>query len=212
MATQKKSIIVIGGGLGGLSAAISLAQSGYQVSLFEKNQHLGGKLNRLEQEGFGFDLGPSILTMPQIFEKLFTDSGRTMSDYISIQRLNHEWRSFFPDGTRIDLYGDLAEMAGKNEALTEQDMAEYADFLAYAHKIYDAVEEGYFKKGLDNTREIFKEHGLIGSLRAFDYFSTMAEAIEKRISNQHFRDMLGYFIKYVGSSPYDAPAVLNMMI
>lgn len=212
MADAKKTIIVIGGGLGGLSAAISLAQSGYQVSLFEKNHHYGGKLNRLEQEGFGFDLGPSILTMPQIFEKLFSDSGRDMADYISIKRLNHEWRSFFPDGTKIDLYGDLAEMALKNPSLTEKDIAEYQDFLNYAEKLYEITENGYLGKGLDNTREIFNEHGLISAMKDFDYFSTMSEAIEKRVSNQHLRDMLGYFIKYVGSSPYDAPAVLNMMI
>lgn len=68
--------VVIGGGLGGLSAAISLAQKGYDVSLFEQNNHFGGKLNRKDQDGFGFDLGPSILTMPDIFKQLFKNSGK----------------------------------------------------------------------------------------------------------------------------------------
>ena len=93
MEKEAKTVVVIGGGLGGLSAAISLAQSGYEVSLYEKNGHLGGKLNRLEQAGFGFDLGPSILTMPHIFEKLFTASGKQMAEYIPTVRLEHEWRS-----------------------------------------------------------------------------------------------------------------------
>lgn len=212
MSNQKKSIIVIGGGLGGLSAAISLAQSGYNVSLYEKNNHFGGKLNRLEQDGFGFDLGPSILTMPHVFEKLFSDSNRKMADYISIIELDQQWRSFFPDGSTIDLYGDLVKMAKENRTLSEKDMEEYANFLNYAKKIYEATEKGYFGKGSDKTGEIIREHGLIGSVKDFDYFSTMYEAIEKRISNQKVRDMLAYFIKYVGSSPYDAPAVLNMMI
>lgn len=92
---EKKTVVVIGGGLGGLSAAVSLAQNGFDVSLYEKNHHLGGKLNRLETNGFGFDLGPSILTMPQIFEKLFTGSNRDMADYVAIRRLPLEWRSFF---------------------------------------------------------------------------------------------------------------------
>lgn len=212
MSTQKKTVIVIGGGLGGLSAAISLAQSGYAVSLYEKNQHLGGKLNRLEQDGFGFDLGPSILTMPHVFEKLFTGSNRKMADYISIIQLDHQWRSFFPDNSVIDLYSDLEKMSYKNSELSEKDMKEYAEFLEYAKKLYDATEKGYFEKGLDKTGEIFREHGLVGSMKDFDYFSSMYDAIEKRISNQKVRDMLAYFIKYVGSSPYDAPAVLNMMI
>ena len=86
--------------MAGLSAAISLTQQGYQVRLFEKNQHLGGKLNILKQEGFSFDLGPSILTMPHIFEKLFRDSGRNMSDYVGIQRLELELALFFPGWQR----------------------------------------------------------------------------------------------------------------
>ena len=134
-----KSVIVIGGGLGGLSAAISLAQKGYKVSLFEKNNHLGGKLNRLEQDGFGFDLGPSILTMPHIFMKLFTASNRQMSDYIPAIRLEHEWRSFFTDGSIIDLYGSLEKMESENLTLTKKDMEEYQAFLAYAQKIYEVT-------------------------------------------------------------------------
>jgi diapolycopene oxygenase len=207
-----KSVAVIGGGLGGLSAAISLAQSGYEVSLYEKNDHLGGKLNRLEQDGFGFDLGPSILTMPHIFEKLFTSSNREMADYITIQQVEHEWRSFFPDGSVIDLYGDLQRMAESNSSLDVKSMEEYKLFLDYSKRIYHITEKGYFDKGLDTFTDIYKEHGLIASIRDFDFFSTMYGAIQKRISHPKLRDMLAYFIKYVGSSPYDAPAVLNMMI
>ncbi|SFH52001.1 phytoene desaturase family protein [Pisciglobus halotolerans] len=210
--SKKKTVVVIGGGLGGLSAAVSLAQSGFQVSLYEKNDHLGGKLNRAEQDGFGFDLGPSILTMPHIFEKLFTGSGRKMEDYIPIVRLEHEWRSFFPDGMHIDLYGDLEKMAKENPLLSAQDMAEYQTFLEYAKGLYDLTEEGYFAEGLDGTMDIFRHHGLIESIKGFDYFSSMYDGIEKRISHPKLKEMLAYFIKYVGSSPYDAPAVLNMMI
>lgn len=71
-----KSVIVIGGGLGGIAAAIRMAQSGFNVKLFEQNNHIGGKVNRLDESGFGFDLGPSILTMPYIFEKLFNYSDK----------------------------------------------------------------------------------------------------------------------------------------
>ncbi|MCR2806798.1 phytoene desaturase family protein [Paenibacillus soyae] len=207
-----KSVAVIGGGLGGLSAAISLARSGYEVSLYEKNVHLGGKLNRLEQDGFGFDLGPSILTMPHIFDKLFVSSNRRMADYIRIQKVEHEWRSFFPDGTVIDLYGDLERMAENNPHLDARAMAEYKDFLAYARRLYEATDRGYFSKGLDTFADIVKEHGVVGAMREFDFFSTMYGAIRKRISHPRLREMLAYFIKYVGSSPYDAPSVLNMMI
>ena len=212
MSRPKKTVIVIGGGLGGLSSAISLAQRGYDVSLYEKNEHIGGKLNRLEQDGFGFDLGPSILTMPHVFERLFAGSGKRMQDYVQIIRLEQEWRSFFPDGTVLDLYGDLTTMQMKNSHLSERDINEYESFLRYAKGLYDITDKGYFKEGLDTTFDVIKHHGVLPSLKGFDLNSTMYEAIAKRISNPHLRTMLSYFIKYVGSSPYDAPAVLNMMI
>ncbi|AXI00620.1 phytoene desaturase [Sporosarcina sp. PTS2304] len=212
MLDNQKRVLVVGGGLGGLSAAISLAQRDYSVVLYEQNDHLGGKLNRLEQDGFGFDLGPSILTMPHIFEKLFADSGKRMVDYVPIVRLEREWRSFFPDGKVLDLYGDLRKMERENKHLSRRDMNDYKKFLRYAKGLYDMTEAGYFKKGLDSTSEVIKEHGVLKSIKGFDLFSTMHGAIDSRVRNPHLRDMLSYFIKYVGSSPYDAPAILNMMI
>lgn len=212
MVTAKKEVLVIGGGLGGISAAISLAQEGFEVSLYEKNSHLGGKLNRANQDGFGFDLGPSILTMTHIFETLFEKSGKKMEDYVSIERLDLEWRSFFPDGTQLDLYGDLEKMEKENPALTAKDMDDYREFLAYAGKLYDITIDGYFSKGLDDIKEVFQHYGILNAMTGFDYFSSMYDGIEKRIDNPHFKEMLAYFIKYVGSSPHDAPAVLNMMI
>lgn len=210
--SNQKSILVIGGGLGGVSAAISLAQSGYKVSLYEKNDHIGGKLNRLEQDGFGFDLGPSILTMPKVFERLFAGSGKQMSDYVKTIKLNQQWRSFFPDGNIIDLYENLEDMENKNPSLKKKDIREFKDLLSYSQNIYNTIEQGYFNKGFDSTKEIGEFHGVLNTFKNFDLFSTVHSAIDKRISNKQFRDLLSYYSKYVGSSPYDAPALLNMLI
>lgn len=209
---KQKSVVIIGGGLGGLSAAVSLAQSGFDVKLYEKNSHFGGKLNRLEKDGFGFDLGPSFLTMKPVFEKLFTHGGKKMENYVPSIEVKQQWRSFFPDGAVIDLYSDLVEMAKVNTSLSTRDIEEYRTFLAYAKDLYDITEEGYFDKGLDTIGEIIRHHGVVKTMTAFDLTSTMYEAINQRISNPQLKDMLAYFIKYVGSSPYDAPAILNMLI
>ncbi|MFO7821566.1 MAG: NAD(P)-binding protein, partial [Lentisphaeria bacterium] len=80
-----KRVAVIGGGLGGLSAAACLAARGFAVEIFEKNEHLGGKLNVLTQDGFTFDLGPSILTLPHVFRDTFKQAGRDMQDYVSLE-------------------------------------------------------------------------------------------------------------------------------
>lgn len=178
--SSDKTVIVIGGGLGGVSAAISLAQKGFNVRLFEKNGHLGGKLNRLEKDGFTFDLGPSILTMPQIFEKLFRDGGRDMADYVKIQRLDLEWRSFFPDGSVIDLYGDLDRMAQANPQIDPKHMEEYRAFLDYARNLYDATDKGYFEMGLENTPEVLPAYDQL--LGEKDYADKKREKFEPACS------------------------------
>ena len=202
-----KDVVVIGGGLGGVSAAISLTQRGYNVHVYEQNDHIGGKLNRLEQDGFGFDLGPSILTMPHIFETLFQRSGKQIRDYVAIERLPLQWRSFFPDGTVLNLHESLSEMLASNPTLTAKDMKQYESLLAYCKKLYDATEEGYFNEGLDNLSDVVKHHGPINALRQFDITTTMYDAIAKHVKNKQLRDMLSYIVKYVGSSPYEAPTV-----
>src|SRR5688572_5157713 len=109
--TNQKNVIVIGAGLGGLSAAVSLAQAGYAVTVYDKNPQIGGKLNVLKTGGYTFDLGPSILTLPQVFERLFERSGRRMADYIPIRPVRPHWRNFFEDGTVVDLHPDPGVMA-----------------------------------------------------------------------------------------------------
>ncbi|OLF33410.1 diapolycopene oxygenase [Staphylococcus aureus] len=207
-----KNIIVIGGGLGGISAAIRLAQSGFNVTLYEQNDHIGGKVNRLEADGFGFDLGPSILTMPWIFERLFSYSKKQMKDYVTIERLPLQWRSFFTNGKVIDLYEDLEQMGLNNSQLTDEDIKQLHQFMDYAVHIHRFTEEGYFALGLDTVSEIIKYQGPLRSVKGVDYFSTMQQAINRYVEKPELRDMLGYFIKYVGSSSYDAPAVLTMLI
>lgn len=168
-----QSIIVIGGGLGGISSAIRMAQSGYKVSLFEQNNHIGGKVNRLEDKGFGFDLGPSILTMPYIFERLFKYSGKSMADYVAIERLPLQWRSFFPNGETIDLYENTEDTLLNNMQLSQKDKEELERYLKYTERIHRFTEKGYFNLGLDTLREVLTYHGPFKALRGFDYLSTM---------------------------------------
>ena len=83
------------------------------MEVFEKNEKIGGKLNVLKESGYTFDLGPSILTLPHIFERLFTGSGKRMSDYFSICRLRPHWRNFFEDGVTLDLFPEPEKMASE---------------------------------------------------------------------------------------------------
>jgi diapolycopene oxygenase len=204
-----RKIIVIGSGLGGLSAAISLAQQGYAVTIHEKNARIGGKLNVLKEQGYTFDLGPSILTLPHIFERLFERSGRQMSDYIPIRPLRPHWRNFFQDGMVVDLYPEPELMAAEARKVGE-DPANVARFLKYSADLYDLVNAGYFEQGLDTAKEFRRFYGL-GNFLKFDLFRTMHGGVKRYLKTPHMRDIFDYFIKYVGSSAYHSPAFMNCM-
>jgi len=204
-----KKVIVIGSGLGGLSAAISLAQEGYEVTIHEKNSKIGGKLNVLKEQGYSFDLGPSILTLPHIFERLFERSGKKMSDYIPIRTLRPHWRNFFEDGKVVDLDPDPAVMAAEARKVGE-DPANVERFLKYSADLYDLVNDGYFEQGLDDAAGFREFYGL-GKFLKFDLFRTMHGGVARHLKTRHMRDIFDYFIKYVGSSAYRSPAFMNCM-
>ena len=204
-----RNIIVIGSGLGGLSAAISLAQQGYAVTIHEKNPRIGGKLNVLKEQGYTFDLGPSILTLPHIFARLFERSGKQMSDYIPIRPLRPHWRNFFQDGTVVNLYPEPDLMAAEARKAGE-DPANVERFLKYSADLYDLVNAGYFEQGLDTAKEFRRCYGL-RNFRKFDLFRTMHGGVKRHLKTPHMRDIFDYFIKYVGSSAYHAPAFMNCM-
>jgi diapolycopene oxygenase len=206
---MSRNVVVIGAGLGGLSAAISLAQEGYAVTVHEKNAKIGGKLNVLKERGYTFDLGPSILTLPHIFERLFARSGRKMNDYIPIRALRPHWRNFFEDGQVVDLYPEPDRMAAEARKAGE-DPANVRRFLKYSADLYDLVNAGYFEQGLDTSKEFGQFYGLWKFLK-FDLFPTMHGGVKRFLKTRYMQDVFDYFIKYVGSSAYHLPAFMNCL-
>ncbi|GHC58131.1 diapolycopene oxygenase [Roseibacillus persicicus] len=197
-----------------MSAAISLRAEGYEVEVFEKNPQMGGKLNVLEQDGFTFDLGPSIFTLPAIFEDLFKRAGKKMEDYVQLDSVTPHWRNFFEDGLVLDLFEEKDLMRRELDKLPgdpEQHWKELQGFLDYAREQYEVLDSGYLKEGLDGLWEFLRHYGLGKIGRDIDYRPTMSEAITQRISDPAMRSIFEYFIKYVGSSALAAPGYMNMM-
>jgi diapolycopene oxygenase len=211
---SKSRVAVVGAGLGGLSAAISLRAAGYEVEVFEKNAQIGGKLNVMEKDGFTFDLGPSIFTLPQFFRDLFERAGRNMDDYVQLDPVTPHWRNFFEDGLVLDLYQEDEPMRselGKLPGNEADHWREFQGFLDYARKQYEVVDEGYFRQGLDNLWEFLRYYGLRRLGSQIDYRNSMAESIAERFQSDHLRHIFEYFIKYVGSSALDSPGDMNLM-
>lgn len=208
---HNRKALIVGAGLGGLSAAISLATEGFQVDVIEKNDKTGGKLNILHIDGFSFDLGPSILTMPHIFEALFTRAGKSMADYIGIQAVSPHWRNFYEDGSAFDFTPDRDAQTAELARIAPEDIEGFWKFLQYSRDLSDITEEGYFAKGLDSFWELLRFYGPFRSLLRFDVFRSMDQGVRRFVKNPKLVDALNYFIKYVGSSPYDSPALMNLL-
>jgi len=209
-AAKNRSVVVIGAGLGGMSAAIMLARNGFQVTVLEKNAHVGGKLNQLQTKGFSFDLGPSIFTLPQIFRPVFEGDGKQLEDYIDLRRVDPQWRNFFEDGVVLDLWENREQMRAELAAFGPRVIGEYEEFLSYSRQQYEIVERGYLRHGLDTFGQFLRFYGLKDA-RNLDYLRSMSGSIYKRLSNRYLRDIFEYFIKYVGSSALDSPAFMNLM-
>ena len=210
MTSTGKRVVVIGAGLGGMTAAIQLARAGFSVDLLEKNGNIGGKLNIYREAGFSFDLGPSIFTLPQIFQPVFESEGKHFEDYVDVVRVDPQWRNFFEDGTVVDLWEDRAAMREELQKLGGDAVEDYEEFLTYSKLQYDITEVGYFNEGLDTFWDFVKFYGL-RKVKGLDYWHTMTQGIRKRVRDPYLRDILEYFIKYVGSSANDAPAFMNLM-
>ena len=211
---QGSRVAIIGAGLGGMSAAISLRAAGYEVEVFEKNAQMGGKLNLLEQDGYTFDLGPSIFTLPAIFEDLFKRAGKEMKDYVQLDSVTPHWRNFFEDGLVLDLFEEKDLMRKELDKLpgdSAEHWKELQSFLEYARQQYHIIDSGYLKEGLDGLWEFLRHYGIGKIGKEIDYRPTMSEAIEKRLSDPKLRNIFEYFIKYVGSSALAAPGYMNMM-
>src|SRR5262245_43213992 len=153
---RSERIGVIGGGLGGLAAACVLAARGYAVTLFERSPWLGGKAAVLEESGFRFDMGPTILTIPSVLRRIFSEASRQLEDYLSLLRLDPQWRCFFADGTALDLVEDVEQMAATLDAYSPgTDTAKgYRNFHALANRLHQISTRHFFWKSIGGIADM----------------------------------------------------------
>jgi phytoene desaturase len=209
MNPDKASILVIGGGIGGLSAAIHLASEGYPVTLLEQNQAVGGKMAHHTQDGFIWDTGPSVITMKPVLESLFKTVGRRLENYVALQPVSPITRYLYPDGTVFDATRDLTQMTEQIAALETQDVEGYLRFLAHAAALHRITGPIFIHGEPPTLRDILRVP-LRDAIKV-DAWRSMDTAICRWVQDFHLRHILRRYATYVGASPYRAPAVLNVI-
>jgi len=206
----REPVQVIGGGFGGLSAAITLASRGWQVVLHEQQERLGGKANTKTIDGFRFDTGPSLLTLPDVFRRLFSLSGRDIESYIDIIPLSPLTRYWFPDGTHFssDLIDRFIPTLVSHLDVTEAAVQRY---FAYARRIWDITHNVFLERSLHRFSTYCSIETLHSLLRigSIDLGRTMHRANEHFFSDPRMVQLLDRYATYNGSDPYQAPATLN---
>lgn len=204
-----KPVVVIGAGIGGLSAAIRLAIAGRRVIVLEKNARVGGKMGEFQADGFRWDTGPSVITMRHVFEDLFAAAGRQFEDYVELMPIEPLTRYFYQDGTVLDASANISKMAQEIEQMVSRDVEGYLAYLAYAARIHRITGPVFI---YDQPPKIssFARVPVQDWLKV-DPFRTMNGAIRRFVRDNRLRQLLGRFATYVGGSPYDAPATLNVI-
>lgn len=148
------SCIVVGAGIGGLSAAIRLAVQGYSVQLFERQPTVGGKLNLLEMDGFSFDTGPSLITMPDVLRDLFQSAHRRMEDYLDLIPLDITCRYFYRDGVTLNAWRDIDRLAAEFSSINVHDGEALYRFIGYTRALYEAAADPFLYHSLGNPLDI----------------------------------------------------------
>ncbi len=213
MSEKQKTCAIIGSGIAGLGAAIRMANKGYKVTVFERNSFPGGKLSSFENKGYRFDFGPSVFTMPQNVEDLFSLSKKNIKDYFEYIPLNPGYKYFYEDGTIFNAYFPkerFAEEAAKQTNETKENILNYLD---YSEKIYNLTKEVFLLNSLHKIKNFLNWHTVKGLINfgKIDALTTMNNANTKWFKDPRIVQLFNRYATYNGSSPFLAPGTMNVI-
>jgi len=201
-------VVVVGAGVGGLAAAARLAALGHEVTVCEASAQVGGKLGLYERDGFRFDTGPSLLTMPQVFRALFADTGGWPED-LELQRLDPIARYRYPDGTTFDATDDLQEFCERLESWSPGSGVDWRAFTARAQRVWEASRGPFLESALDGPATLAR----LALRRPRDIAAIAPGRSLRSLGLRYLRDprlrtFLDRYATYTGSDPRRAPAAL----
>ena len=205
---MKNTIAIIGSGFSSLAASCYLVKEGYDVTLYEKNEQVGGRARQYRQDDFLFDIGPTWYWMPDVFEKFFADFEEKPSDYYKLLRLNPAYEVYFDEGDSVKISGDLDEIYALFEKEEQGSSAKLKAFLAQAKSNYElAVEDMVYKPGVSpleliNKKSVFKLNQL---------FSNIRSQVTAEFQNPRLRKILEFPVIFLGAKPKDTPRMYNFM-
>ena len=204
-----KTVIVIGSGFAGLSAASFMAKQGWKVTVLEKNSTPGGRACQLKENGFVFDMGPSFYWMPDVFERYFEQFGKKTTDYYSLRRLDPSYRIYWNDGF-TDLPADYNALKNVFESIEPGSAVKLEKYLKGAAYKYDlGVQKMVYKPGLSVTE--FMDWEIMKGVFKLDVFTSIKKHIQKYFDHPRLRQIMEFPVLFLGALPEDTPALYSLM-
>lgn len=210
---ENRQVVVIGSGFGGLSASVYLASKGFDVTVIEKNDKPGGKADELLIQGFRFDTGPSLLTMPFVIEQLFESAGKKLSNYIELIQPNIICKYFYNDKTIINAYSDINRFADEIQSKTKDSAKSIKKYLKYSEQIYNLTADLFLFNDFTEVKNLLtlKSFKTLLNINKIDPFRTMHQANSGFFTDERTVQLFDRYATYNGSNPYKAPATLNII-
>lgn len=209
---SSKKAVIIGAGIAGIASAIRLAVKGYAVDVFEANATPGGKLSEIKQNGFRFDAGPSLLTMPQYIDELFELAGTDPSKYFEYQKLDVICKYFYEDGTKLTAYADRDKFEKEVASQTEEPAASLEKQATNSQTIYELTNPVFLENPF-SFKALFTKAGFKAflNLKKLGTGITMHQANQGLFQDERMVQFYDRYATYNGSNPYLAPATLNVI-
>jgi phytoene desaturase len=202
-------VVVVGGGVGGLCASVRLRAAGHRVTLLERNDVVGGKLAVRERDGFTFDIGPSLLTMPHWFDEVFRLAGTTIEDSLDLVRLDPQFRYTWADGSSLSIPNDLDAAVAAVEHFAPGEGAAFRTFLSRARTIWDVSERTFFAGPMSSPLSLLRRMRSPRDFVAIDAMRTLASRASATFRDPRLVQWANRYATYSGSSPFRAPATLG---
>ena len=205
-------VVVIGAGVGGLASAARLAVLGHDVTVCERSTAIGGKLGVLRQQGFTFDTGPSLVTMPQVFRELFAATGDPLDSVLTLRPVEPIARYRFADGTMLDATADLTTFCDTlDTALGEGSGDDWRRFMQRAERIWDATHVPFLESPLHGIRSLLRQSYKVADVAAIAPWKTLRTLGNHYLRDPRLRMFLDRYATYTGSDPRKAPAALAVV-
>jgi phytoene desaturase len=207
---NKKQIAIIGSGFAGLSAAALLAQKGFGVTVYEKNEQPGGRARIWEKDGFRFDMGPSWYWMPDVFENYFALFGKKVSDFYDLKRLDPGYRIYFGENDIMDIPAGMKELEDLFESLETGSAAKLRAFLKQAEYKYRVGMGQYVFRPSHSITE-FIDLRLIRESFRIQMLTSMSKHVRSIFKNEKLIKLLEFPVLFLGATPQNTPAMYSMM-